>query len=350
MSSKAGNRASIHDVAGRAGVSAATVSKFLQGVSTIKAANVEKIKAAILALDYRPDPLAADLRRARRNIIGLIIPDLQSEFFGALASRFETLAEKEGYSLSIASSHESEDRELELVERMSSWRVAGTILAPVRSERGTGASRMKELGMDGVFVDRVNSDTEYDTIGVDNAKASAEVCRMLSNIGHRHVLVLGLGQVSKNVRLRVSAFQQEALRFCPEMKIDVILTTGGVDDLRVKLGEQLDREPPTAVYSLFQKTTLIALSEFRRRGLSCPKDISLIGFDDADWMQVTYPAVSAVVQPVERLADSAFAQLIARLNGSKDPAFSHLENCELVIRESVGPTPRRQGVERWAAM
>ncbi|MFV0334238.1 MAG: LacI family DNA-binding transcriptional regulator [Tropicimonas sp.] len=336
---KGGGRASIHDVASRAGVSAATVSKFLHGVQTIKPANVARIKVAINELDYRLDPLAADLRRSRRNIIGFIVPDLESEFFGALASRLEILAEEQGYSLSIASSHESEERELKLVERMNDWRVAGTILAPVRSERGLGAERMKEVGMDGVFVDRVQSDARYDTIGVDNARASAAVCRAFCDLGHRHVLLLGLGEVSRNVRLRINGFRDEAARICPDMRVDAIMGDGGVEDLRAKLGKCLDSGRPTAVYSLFQKGTHIALSEFRRRGIRCPEDISLIGFDDADWMQVTYPSVSAVAQPVEKLADSAFELLMERLNADKPVARMHLEDCRLVLRESISAVP-----------
>lgn len=343
MTSKAGGRASIHDVASRAGVSAATVSKFLHGARTIKPANVEKIKSAISELDYRLDPLAADLRRAKRNIIGLIVPDLESEFFGALASRLEILAEQQGYSLSIASSHESEERELKLVERMNDWRVAGTILAPVRSERGLGAGKMKEVGMDGVFIDRVQSDTSFDTVGVDNAKASAAVCRVLCDMGHRHVLLLGLGEVSKNVRARISGFRDEAARICPDMRIEAIMSDGGAEDLRARLGEHLDADRPTAVYSLFQKGTLIALSEFRRRGIKCPDEVSLIGFDDADWMQVTYPSVSAVVQPVKRLADSAFKRLTDRLNTQGSAARAYLEDCDLVMRDSIAPVPRGTG-------
>ncbi|GAB5512072.1 MAG: LacI family DNA-binding transcriptional regulator [Hyphomicrobiales bacterium] len=339
MTKQTTKRASIHDVARSAGVSAATVSKVLSGVSTVKDINVEKVNAAVEALGYKMDPLAAGLRQTTRRIIGLIVPDLENEFFGKIAARLEILAEEAGYSLSIVSSHESEEREERLVERMHVWRVAGTILAPVRSERGTGTKMMKSLAMTGALVDRVVSDDVYDTVAVDNADASAKVARLLSEKGHRHVALIGLNEVSRNVRTRANAFSEEAQTFCPDMRVDMLMSDEHDDEFRGHLSRYLDHNRPTVVFSLFQKGTLMALSEFRRRGLRCPQDISLVGFDDAEWMQVTYPAVSAVVQPIGKLADHAFHRLLARIEGhweaTESASICHLEPCTLQLRESL---------------
>ncbi|MEM6383505.1 MAG: LacI family DNA-binding transcriptional regulator [Pseudomonadota bacterium] len=328
-------RASIHDVARTASVSAATVSKVLRGASTVKSANVEKVKAAVEALGYQMDPLAAGLRQSRRRILGLIVPDLESEFFGRIAARVELLAERAGYSLSIASSHESEEREAQLVERMHVLKVSGTLLAPVRSERGAGVQRMKALGLTGALVDRVISDDVYDTIGVDNAGASAQVARLLAEKGHRHVLLIGLNEVSRNVRARAGAFTKEAGSLAPDMRVDSLMIDERTDSSRGRLSDYLDRQQPTAVFSLFQKGTLLALAEFRRRGIRCPDDVSLVGFDDAEWMRVTYPSVTAVVQPLDRLADIAFERLLARVEGQTGASISRLEPCALTARESL---------------
>jgi len=328
-------RASIHDVARAAGVSAATVSKVLRGISTVKSANVDKVRSAVDALGYRMDPLAAGLRQSRRRILGLIVPDLESEFFGRIAARVELLAEQADYSLSIASSHEAEEREERLVERMHVLKVAGTLLAPVRSERGAGAQRMKALGMTGALVDRVMSDDVYDTVGVDNAGASAQVAQLLAEKQHRHVLLIGLNEVSRNVRARASAFTLEAKNIAPNMRVDTLMIDERMDSSRGVLANYLDHHQPTAVFSLFQKGTLLALSEFRRRGIQCPQHVSLVGFDDAEWMRVTYPSVTAVVQPIDRLADLAFTRLLDRVEGQSGASVSQLEPCALSLRESL---------------
>jgi DNA-binding LacI/PurR family transcriptional regulator len=345
VTEKTKSRPSIHDVAKHAAVSAATVSKVLRGVKTVKAANAGKVHLAVKELDYRMDPFASDLRRETRRIISVVVPELESEFFGRLTSRLEILAEEAGYSLVIASSHESEDREKQLVERMHDWRVAGTILAPVRSERGTGATVMKNRNMTGVLVDRVVANDSFDTVTANNAHASAEVARTLIEAGHRHVLLLGLSEVSKNVRTRINAFKQAAESTCSEMSIDVLLAEDPSEDLRAALARYLDRNNPSVVFSLFQKGTLAALSEFRRRGIQCPQEISLVGFDDAEWMQATYPSVTAVVQPVKQIAEQAFSKLLSRINGDSGYAQCQLETCRLQQRESVinvGPVSLQQ--------
>ena len=86
-------RPSIHDVASRAGVSAATVSKVMQGVTTVRPENAQRVFDAVQLLGYRVDPLASDLRRAKRRMIGAIVPEFESEFFGSMVTQLERLAE-----------------------------------------------------------------------------------------------------------------------------------------------------------------------------------------------------------------------------------------------------------------
>ncbi|MCT8997536.1 LacI family DNA-binding transcriptional regulator [Chelativorans intermedius] len=339
-------RPSIHDVARRAGVSAATVSKVMHGVPTVKAENAERVFEAVRQLGYRADPLASDLRRSKRRIIGAIVPELESEFFGSIVTHLERLAERRGYTLVAASSGESEEREAEILRRMEDWRVAGVVLAPVRDEHGPAGEMMRAQGMTGVMIDRVLSDKTFDTVSADSLSASAEVARELADRGHRHVLVIGLGEQGACVRARLEGFRRTAEALDPQMRIDVLLSESSVEPLRGAIRDYFSRgERPTAVFSLFLKGTLVALSEFRRRGWHCPDDISLIGFDDAEWMQVTWPSIAAVVQPVERIAAHAMERLFRRIDGETGPPMARLEPCRFLVRESIGMPrqERRQG-------
>lgn len=334
-------RPSIHDVASHAGVSAATVSKVLAGVTTVKPENAQRVLDAVELLGYRVDPLASDMRRAKRRIIGAIMPEFESEFFGQMVSELEGLAEQRGYTLVAASSRESEAREKEILARMHDWRVAGVVLAPVRNEHGPAAGFMKANGMTGVLIDRVLADDAFDTVSADSAAASAEVARALVGHGHRHVLVVGLGQQAATVRARLEGFRKTALELAPDIRIDVVLCESDVEPLRTLLRDYFSKreagnDRPTAVYSLFLKGTLVALSEFRRRGWHCPNDISLVGFDDAEWMQVTWPAIAAVVQPVREIAGNAMEVLFRRIEGEDGPPRARLEPCKVLMRESVG--------------
>jgi LacI family transcriptional regulator len=178
-------------------------------------------------------------------------------------------------------------------------------------------------------------------VSADSAAASAEVARELIGKGHRHILVVGLGEQAATVRARLDGFRATALKLAPDVRIDVVLAETDVEPLRAQLRDYFDKGEgrgarPTAVYSLFLKGTLVALSEFRRRGWHCPNDISLVGFDDAEWMQVTWPAIAAVVQPVRQIAGHAMEALFARIEGGEGPPRARLEPCQVLMRESVG--------------
>jgi LacI family transcriptional regulator len=260
------------------------------------------------------------------------------------------LAEQRGYALVAASSRESEVREREILARMHDWRVSGVVLAPVRNEHGPAAAFMKQNGMTGVLIDRVLSDDAFDTVSADSAAASAEVARALLDKGHRHILVVGLGSQAATVKARLDGFRSTALELDPNIRVDVILSESEVEPLRTAIRDYFaEGERPTAVYSLFLKGTLVALSEFRRRGWHCPDDISLVGFDDAEWMQVTWPAIAAVVQPVRQIAIEAMDVLFRRIEGDQGPARARLEPCKFLMRESVGlpgSGPRSGGGDR----
>lgn len=335
-------RATIHDVARMAGVSAATVSKVLRGVASVKQENAKRVHDAVKKLGYRMDPLASGLRNEQRRIIGAVIPDLESPFFGALATGLEKAAEEAGYAMIIASSRESEAREADLVTRMSDWRVAGTILTPVRSERGLGAERLCALSMKAVLVDRVSADRRFDTVTADNYAASASVADLLLGAGHSRILLHGATRISKSVRTRLQGFTERARAVGSKARIDTLLSEEDPEaqrDAVFQYFESLDpAERPSAVFSLSQHSTLLVLSELRRRGVRVPADIALIGFDDADWMQTTWPSISAVAQPVAAIAERAVAVLLARVEGENTGfPVQHLEPCTLIARQSTGP-------------
>ena len=163
------------------------------------------------------------------------------------------------------------------------------------------------------------------------------MARALVGKGHRHILVIGLGEQAATVKARLDGFRATAMELAPDMRIDVILSESDVEPLRASLRDYFGKgERPTAVYSLFLKGTLVALSEFRRRGWHCPNDVSLVGFDDAEWMQVTWPAIAAVVQPVRQIAIQAMDMLFRRIDGEEGPPTARLEKCKVLMRESVG--------------
>lgn len=337
---KSSSRATIHDVARKAGVSAATVSKVLRGVATVRADNAERVREAVAALGYRMDPLASGLRGDNRRIIGTIVPDLESAFFSALVTELERLTDEAGFHMIIASSRESEEREADLVARMNDWRVSGTILAPVRSERGQGAAMLETFGMQAVLVDRVSANERFDTVSADNFAASSAVADFLIGAGHRHILIHGATEISNAVRTRVAGFESHAAVSDSGVRIDKLVADGTAEVQRASLAAYFDArsisELPSAIYSLSQHSTLVILAELRRRGIAIPGQVELVAFDDVEWMQTTWPSITAVAQPVTNIASAAMSILLGRIEGrAAGFPVGRLEKCNMVLRESA---------------
>jgi DNA-binding LacI/PurR family transcriptional regulator len=304
-------RPTIYDVARRARVSTATVSKVLRGVTTVGSDNSARVEAAVRELGYRSDPLAANLRRNTRSIVGLVVPDFRNPFFGALVASIEKQAEAGGYRLVTVSSSEDDKSERRQIEALLDWRVAGILLVP-HSNAAFAGRRLKQKGVPLVFLDRVARAGDFDGIGVDNVRSSYAMVRRFHELGHRKLLVAISSPKVPNMAERLAGARKAAKG---KMEIEILeCGTHGQDDASRAMEKRFARgATPKAVFALFNPATLAALKEIARRGLRVPEDVSLAGFDDFEWMQVMHPPIAAVVQPVEKLAEAAWARLMDRI-------------------------------------
>jgi len=180
-------RVSMRNVAAYAGVSIATVSKVMQGEPTVLPENVTKVQNAIEALGYRINPLGAELRRGRRNLVGLVVPSFEDPAVARLVMRLEREVERRGHVLFAASSQGLETRETDMVVRMLDWRVGGVIVKPVKGQKSDAALLLQDAAMPTVFVQERSVTPRFDTIvagpGFDaEAIAAASVEMLFSRI------------------------------------------------------------------------------------------------------------------------------------------------------------------------
>ena len=234
---------------------------------------------------------------------------------------------------------------------MNDWRVAGTVLAPVRSENGLGARQLKNLNMLAVLVDRASPDAHFDVVTADNYGASAGVADFLIEGGHRRILLHSATESSEAILNRIKGFKDRISERNISLKVDEIVVDGPSEVQRDKINSFLnscsEEALPTAVYSLSQHSTLLMLSELRRRGISIPDQISLVGFDDIEWMQTTWPSITTVAQPIGAIADIAMKTLLDRIEGDTPTRpVNILEPCTMIYRQSA---LKNKGVQRLQA-
>jgi LacI family transcriptional regulator len=334
-------RPTIYDVAKSAHVSPATVSKVLRGITTVGADNASRVHMAVRALGFRSDPLAANLRRSTRSIIGLIVPDFKNPFFGALVSAIEHMAQTGGYRLVAVSSSETEAMEHRQIEALLDWRVAGIILIPSAASPADQAM-LRSQGTPFIVVDRVAPASPFDGVGVDNAGACAKMVRHFYDKGHRNLLIAASLPNLPNMKERIEGACAAARAMPEPMRTEVLYCgpdLGPATEIVAKRFEEAAR--PKAVFALFIQATLAVLREANKLGLNVPDDISIAGFDDFEWMQVMHPPVATVIQPVEEMAAAAWGQLLQRIETPDRPAKALQIPCSLEFRGSIA-APRRE--------
>ncbi|HFQ15401.1 MAG TPA: LacI family transcriptional regulator [Rhodobacteraceae bacterium] len=329
----------IVDVARRARVSTATVSKVLRGVATVRHENRQAVFEAVRGLGYRADPLAANLRSQRRSLIGLVVPDFENPFFGGLVAAYEMLAEASGYRLVSVSSREDPEREQEQIRMLLDWRVAGLIVVPV-NPKFSMEFQESAAATPLVMVDRVPSQNRWDSVSVNNRRATAMVTRHLAALGHKSILVALSSETLPNMRERLEGIRDVA-GAC-DLDIEVLACGMNHHSTSRAVAARFDRgHLPTAIFSLFIQATLATLLETGRRHIVIPDDLSVVGFDDIEWMQATRPPIAAVIQPTEALVRTSWDRLCQRLENPAGDVTGQKVRCEIDYRGSIAPPRRR---------
>lgn len=307
--------ANIHDVARRAGVSIATVSRVLNGTAPVNPEAVERVRAAAQSLQYRPNSAARALRVSRAKTIGLLISDIQNPFFTALVRGVEDVTQREGYSLILCNSDENARKERHYIEVLCAEQVAGAILVPTH-ERQRAGQKFREHQIPVVAVDRRVDDRHTDAVLVDNARGAREAVEHLIANGYRRIGVVTGPQVTTTGRERLEGYRQALLG--AGMPLDPGLERIGPfkSDNGMKLTDEvLDLVP--AIDALFVTNNLMALGALEaihRRRLRIPDDIAIVVFDEMPWAAIGIVSLTTVKQPTYDLGSTAALRLFQRLH------------------------------------
>lgn len=330
----------VRDVAAVAAVSPATVSNVLTGRRPVAAELAARVLAAVERLGYRPDPVAVNLRSARREVVGVLVPELANPFFAGLVEALERRARQAGWRLLVATSGEDAALEPAAIEELIAWRPAGLVLVPV-DDSYPGRALVERAGLPVVLVDRVPPGCEATpSVAIDNRAAGRAATERLLALGHRRILAVASTLRIANMRERVDGVAQ-AVAAVPGASLELLEAGCEPEQAAAMITGVLDRAPaPTAIVALTTALTLAALRAAGETGHQVPAELSLVGFDDHPWMQVARPAIAAVRQPIEELARLAFDHLVTLARASEPLPPCHVRlACDIAWRESVAGPP-----------
>ncbi len=336
-------RATIADVAAAAGVSKATVSRFLNHRETLLTPDIaNRVEIAIAALSYSPSPMAQALKRGRSRLIGLVVADVTNPFSVAVLRGAEKACQEAGYLLMLFNLGNDSRCESKAIKALTAYQVEGLILNTLGQDAGAAADAARH-GKPVVLVDRRHHDMQADFVSLDNAGAVKLGASHLVKAGYREMLFIS--EPVKNVSSRIE--REAAFRsFIRDTAADTPGLHGSTfesDDNEVQLDEALRALRQRAqgrlagVISSNAVVTLRVVAAMARLGWRFGSDLGLVGFDDTDWSPYIGPGITTIVQPTNELGRLAAGCLIERLKGFDLPPRQILLSGQLLARGSSVP-------------
>ena len=335
----------IVDVANRAGVSIATVSRVLSGGSA-SAASRQKVEEAIQALGYRP---SAPHKKAEKEVgrsLALVISDLTNPYYAALCSGAEEAARRAGWSLLIFQTNLTGWLDDSVAEKVAALPVMGAVIVGSLIESGSAEEIAHRLSIISARLPIVTIGPRIEGISCVNITSdlSLSVRKSISHLvvlGHRRISFIGGTGGIRSSSARRRAYYEEMQRLSLPADQAHISDTGytpqaGEICVNRLLSSLPRQEWPTALIAINDLVALGALRQLQRLGLKVPVDMALIGCDNQFFSPYLCPPLTTVdLHPYDH-GVSAVEELISTLSGGGGGSYSQIRECSLIVRESCG--------------
>jgi LacI family repressor for deo operon, udp, cdd, tsx, nupC, and nupG len=333
----------IYEVAKKAAVSTATVSRVLSQPDVVSPATRRRVLDAVERLGYEPNSTAKNLRTLRTGKLLVTVPDISNPFFSLILQGIEDAAQREGYSVLLGDTQHDARREDGYAMMLKRKEADGLIFLGHRLPK-TAAELVRATSQCAPIVNGCEFSPRLGipSVHIDNAKAASEAVDHLYRLGHRRIGIVTGPLASPLSRDRLSGAMARAKRArgerdCLVMNGDFSIESGSV------AAEQLlgRRDRPTAIFCFNDEMAMGVLETARRRHLSVPDDVSVVGFDDIRFARYTDPPLTTVAQPMRAIGEGTVQLLLQILNGDGRAPDSITLPHTLTVRSSTAPPPAR---------
>ncbi len=326
--------ATIQDVARKAGVSVATVSRVLNNQNVVAKETAIKVEKAINELNYEPSVLGRNLRTSESRLILVLIPSIANPFYTEIIKGLEDTAIEQDYNILLCETGSNPKRESIYINLVRNRLADGVI----SMDPAVDKVRLTELAKKYPVVQC----SEYDKFGtisyvtIDSELAAYQAVRYLIQIGHKRIGLINSDNKYLYARDRYEGYIKALNEFDIPINTDWIYN---VESVRFQDGQQAMRrllnhpDRPTAIFADSDVLAIGALKEINSNGLNVPKDIALVGFDNIDFSNMTYPTLTTISQPMYKMGIASANMIIQKIRGKK--VGNVILDHELVIREST---------------
>jgi LacI family transcriptional regulator len=334
----------LRDVADAAGVHPATASRALNPATRglVNADTARRVIKVAEGLGYRPNPIARGLKTSKSSTIGLVIPDLTNPLFPPIVRGIEDVLEPAGYSGLIVNTDNDLQREQAQIELLRSRQVEGLIIATALLEHPL-LDRLHREGVPMVMVNRRPEGLDIPSITPDDASGIELAVSHLAALGHRRIAHLAGPSTTSTGMARLRAFRNAVrdrdLDSDPALVVscDSWTEQAGADALRGLLDAGTDL---TAVVAGNDLIALGCYDVFAERSISCPGEISVVGFNDMPFLDKLAPPLTTIAIPHHQIGAEAARLLLDAIAEPTRGARSVLLPLTLVVRGSTAPPAR----------
>ena len=331
------HKVNINDIAKHAGVTISTVSRVLNGKAgkyRIGKKTQERIVNAAKELNYIPNHFAANLKTGKSETIALIVPSLNVPFFADLASSINAEVRKYKYTTMISDSEENtEIEELEL-QQLVSRNIEGVIIVPCGNE-WKQIKQLHDQGMPIICIDRYFEELDIPFVSTDNYEGASIATKYLIENGHSIITCIQGNKQSTPSRLRVKGFK-DVMEMAGIKSYSIVGDAFNVQNgyLETRLLLQ-QKERPTAIFALSDTIAMGCIKALKEMNVRIPEDISLITFDDPQYLKYLAPPLSCIAQPINDISKIAVKFLFSRINNNEVSINQLLLKPEIIFRDSV---------------
>jgi LacI family transcriptional regulator, repressor for deo operon, udp, cdd, tsx, nupC, and nupG len=326
--------ANIQEVAEKAGVSVATVSRVLNNISSVSPKTRLKVENAIKELNYAPSMLGRNLRNSESRLLLVLLPSISNPFYTDIINGIENIAIMNHYNILLCQTDSNPRRE-NIYFNMVKNKLADGIIS---MDPTVNKQKLNDLAENHSII----LCSEYDEGGsipyvtIDSELAAYHAVKHLLKIGKKNIALINSDEKFLYARQRRKGYERALKEFGLPIRTEWIYNTQGLDfehgvhAMRMLLQQ---KEKPTAVFAVSDTLAIGALKEINSNGLKVPDDIAVVGFDKISFSNMTNPTLTTVAQPMYKMGSAAATMLINSIKGNK--VESIVLDHELVIREST---------------
>ncbi|HHY1698798.1 TPA: DNA-binding transcriptional regulator CytR [Escherichia coli] len=332
--------ATMKDVALKAKVSTATVSRALMNPDKVSQATRNRVEKAAREVGYLPQPMGRNVKRNESRTILVIVPDICDPFFSEIIRGIEVTAANHGYLVLIGDCAHQNQQEKTFIDLIITKQIDGMLLLGSRLPFDASIEEQRNLPPM-VMANEFAPELELPTVHIDNLTAAFDTVNYLYEQGHNRIGCIAGPEEMPLCHYRLQGYVQ-ALRRCGIMVDPQYIARG---DFTFEAGSKAMQQlldlpqPPTAVFCHSDVMALGALSQAKRQGLKVPEDLSIIGFDNIDLTQFCDPPLTTIAQPRYEIGREAMLLLLDQMQGQHVGSGSRLMDCELIIRGSTRALP-----------